>query len=391
MVAKYLAYLLLMAVALELPAACGSQGIPAKPDKRQFMSLIDDSNRPTPAAPNGLYDLLGEIEQSGQQQQATEKSSSKKKGFSGSLFTKKVKEVYKDTKNLISQEVASVLKLDSRGRLKALIDEVKGDIKYVRREFSLFTIPWSPMVRRALNYIGATNLNRLQWDKNNDLDFSHDALKSLAMGYEFMRIMMAWRENMLVAHEAYKLYLESLVAKLGDGNSADAENKFRVDDDVLYRLKVIHNYMLLAGWLSIEELVQLPMAKLEYLIGTLHEEPAGDFESQYLRDMLVYEEMLKLTMDSFKEDHQQMIATVEEAKQSGRASEADFEEVDEFFDDFRDALAEGEVHNIVWEIPYKVEKFMNSLTGQLQWNPLVYQDARLLSELKKKAIERQSG
>lgn len=101
-----------------------------------------------------------------------------------------------------TDSISAYLKLDSgRGKLLALLDSVTSDINFVRKQFSQFSLDWSPAMEQALNYLGDTKLDKIKWNDRDELDMRKDALHSIVFGYEFMRLMIAWRENLLMAHE----------------------------------------------------------------------------------------------------------------------------------------------------------------------------------------------
>lgn len=267
--------------------------------------------------------------------------------------------------NQATDSLSAMLQLDNKGRLLALIEEVKGDIHFVRKEFSKFSITWAPIMEKSLNYLGDHNLDRVKLNTKDELDFSSDALHSLVFGYEFMRLMMAWRENLLVAHEAYKLYLETVKDELVESKSTS--NSVNVDENFIFHMKTIHAYMLLTAWLSLDELILEPRMKLDHLMEVEDDRPKN-YESEYFRNIIVLQELYEPTIKEFDEEEKQVTDAIGHA---GALTE-DFEDVDRFFDDFKTKLIEEDIKSIDWEAPKELEEFMKKLQPQLQFNPLVY-------------------
>ena len=300
----------------------------------------------------------------------------------------KMNKAYKATKNVIndipkyveqaSNSVSKLLQLDNKGRLLALIQEVKKDIKFVRKEFSHFTLIWSPIMEDALNYLGDDGLDKVTWNEKDELDFRRDALHSLAFGFEFMNLMTAWRENLLIAHEAYKLYLETIKYELIDSKKLaapkqrDAMDKLIVDETFIFQLNTIHTYMLLTAWQSINDAMFEAKMKLDHLM-TIEDDQSKNYESKYFANIVVFQEMYEPTISEFEYEKEEVTQKITSA---GAVSE-DFVDVDLFFDNFREGLAKNEVRDVDWKIPKELSQFMDKMAPQLEANLKVYSRAFL--------------
>jgi len=305
-----------------------------------------------------------------------------------SSWMKSMKAAYRSTKNSLkpvagaiielpkymsqaTDSISAFLKLDSRGRLLAMIEQVDEEIQFLRREFSSFSLSWSPIMEKALNYIGSKNLNKLEWASRDELDFRQDALYLVAFGYEFMRLMIGWRENLIVAHEAYKLYLERIKMDLASGNK-----ELTVNEDLMFHLNTIHNYMLLSSWFEIDSLLLEPRMKLDYLMAH-HDDQEKNYEREYFRLAIVFQELYEPVISEFEREKREVSDALSLAGAQGES----LEDVDAFFLQFREALAKNQIKDIDWEIPEPLAEFMRELKPEIQYNPLVYRKS-FLKELK---------
>lgn len=316
--------------------------------------------------------------------EAAGQAKSKSKLLSAKFFKKQIDKMVKATvqgaaklgENVhqAADSMSVLLKLDSRGRQLALIEKVNEEMQFVRSEFSSFTITWAPIMERALNYLGDKNLNKVKFRKD-ELCHRRDALHSLAFGFEFIKLCIAWRENLLVAHEAYKLYLETVKRDLVE--SQRIGNKTTVDEDFIFQLRTIHNYMLLTAWMGIDEVALEPRMKLDYLM-LIEDDQVKNYESEYFRNIVVLQEIYEPTIREFDCEEREV---VEAMGQAGALTE-DFEDVDRFFGNFRHSLAEHEVRDVDWKVPKELEAFLHKLAPELQYNRLVYTES-FLEDLKR--------
>lgn len=320
----------------------------------------------------------------------------KSKLLTGSYYKKMMKSAYKSTKNgilkpmaeaivelpnyvvQVSDSLSALLKLDNKGRLLAMIDEVNKDIAFVRKEFSSFSIEWSPIMTKALNYLGAKDLNKVPHNGRDELDFRRDALYALAFGYEFMFLMIAWRENLFLAHEAYKRYLEAVKHQIL--HPAPGEEKKEVDEQFIYQMQAVHNYMLFSAWMDIDLISIEAKMKLEHLMKVV-DSGRKDYEREYLRKIIVLQEMYEPTVEEFAQEKQQVL----EAVTSYGFSAQESSDIEEFLEDFKKSAYDDEV-DFDWEVPKQLENFMKEMRPELQYNERVYSYA-YQKELKKATIE----
>lgn len=274
------------------------------------------------------------------------------------------------------ESISATLKLDSKGRLLAMIAEVEDDIKFVRREFSSFSITWSPIMEKSLSYIGREHLDKLHWKDKDEMDFRKDALNAAAFGYEFMLLMMAWRENLMFAHQAFKAYLESVKADF-------EEEKFEINEEYMYQLEAIHNYILLNSWMEIDNLSVENKMKLDYLMEIYDEKPKN-YESEYFRHIILMQELYEPTNEEFKAERKQVLEALADVGNSDEENQ--FEDVDEFLQEFKEDLVnnnhgENGKDKIDWEVPEHLAEFMKSLRPELRYNQLIYPKS-FLADLK---------
>lgn len=300
-------------------------------------------------------------------------------------LSKKLKGAYKCTKNSIisvpkyvnkaSDIISATIKINERGRLLALIEELNLSMMVVRKEFSSFTEIWSPLMEQALNYVGTTNLNKIRWNEKDEFDFRRDALHVLAAGYEFMRTMIAWRQNTLTAHAAYRLYLETIKNDL-------SKNPIIVDEQFIYQMEAIHNYLLFKSWLLLDSINSEPKLKFDY-VSRKHDELPRNYESEYFRSLIIFQELYEPTMEDLDYERQ---ATIDAVSTAGAFAE-DFAEVDEFLEDFINSLDEYPIPDI--ELTSELLKFMADLKPEIQYNPQVYDKdfMIMLKEAKGAAIK----
>lgn len=320
--------------------------------------------------------------------------------FSSDFLKNKLKETYQATKDTVATAIVDVpkivnqatdslsafLKLDSRGRLLAMIDQVEEDIKFVRKEYSSFSLSWSPIMEKALNYIGAENLYRLKYDSSDEFDFRLDALNVVAFGYEFMKLMTSWRQNMIVAHQAYKLYLETVKKDLEEASKTEDGSKIVVNEDFMYQLNAIHNYMLVSSWVTFDDETRESSIKLDYLMA-VNDDRLRDYEKEYLRSVIVLQEIYEPTVEAFREERKE---AVDQLSSAGVATE-NFEDVNVFFDDFRQALSKNEFKSIDWKVPVQMSDFLERMRLQVEYNPIVYKKPLLrdLMAIKEKYANQQ--
>lgn len=272
--------------------------------------------------------------------------------------------------------VSTVLKLDSKGRLMAMIEDVNDDIKFVRREYSRFTLTWSPFMEAALSYLG-TYLEKINCKRDDELDFRCDALHSLAFGYEFIRLMNGWRENLLIAHEAFKLYLETIKEESFDSNkNNNSKEELVVDENFIFYMNTIHAYLLMTAWASIDEIVLEPRTKLDYLMNKMDGQPKN-YESNYFRDIVVYQELYEPTINEFAKERLQVAETIIHAG----VKEEDLEHVDVFFDNFRHLLSQNKFEGVHWQVPEVMYKFLAKIGPGIQYHRVIYTDS-FLKQLK---------
>lgn len=309
-------------------------------------------------------------------------SSSLPKFLKPTFLKKKVKKAYKSTKESLAvlpkkmtqatDSISMLLKLDKKGRIMALIEEVQQAIVFVRAEYSKFVISWSPMMESALNYLGDKNLHKVTWNEKDEFDFRQDALNMLAIGHEFHLLMLNWRDELIIAHMAYKMYLESVKQDIVEPQ--DPNYKIKVDDFYLFQLEAIHNYILFKAWLTIDEINLEPRMKLAYLFN-LNDQKLKNYESDYFRHTIFFQELFEPTLNEFKDERQQVIDSVSTAGDLKN----DFQEIDEFIDDFRDSMSDDEFGKIT--VPLEMIKFVDDLKVQLQYSPLLY-DLEFMQDLK---------
>lgn len=302
----------------------------------------------------------------------------------GSLKTR-LKGAYQSTKDSIisipkyvekaSDAISLTMKLDKKGRILAMIEQLNKSMSVVRNEFSKFTETWSPIMEGALNYVGATNLNKLKWNDNDEFDFRRDALNVIAAGFEFMRIMIAWRQNTLISHAAYRLYLETVKKDIGDPAVV-------IDENFMHQMDAIHNYILFKSWLLMDNINLEPKMKFEY-ISQKHDALLKNYESDYFRSLIIFQELYEPTMQEFDSERQQVIDTVSTAA----AYVDQFAEVDDFIEDFIKSLDQEPIQDI--ELTPEMIKFMADLKPEIQYNPQVYDKKFMLKlkEAKEKAIK----
>lgn len=288
-------------------------------------------------------------------------------------MTKTLKEMPKYM-NQATDSLSAMLKLDSKGRLLALIDETNEDIYYVRREFSSFSVAWSPIMEKALNYVGSKNLAKLRWSDSDELDYRKDALMTLSFGYEYMRVMMAWRDNLLIAHNAFKLYLETVKKDLLEPK--DPNEKPVIDEEFVEHLRAVKAYILFTTWLQIDAATLEPKMKLDYMM-TLNDDRPKNYENDYFRQIILLQEMYEPTMDEFNAQKEQ----IQEFLSRAGADGDDFGDVEDFFMDYRQQLADNKIQGIDYKVPQAMVNFMEELRPELQYNVLVYKSA-FLAELK---------
>lgn len=300
--------------------------------------------------------------------------------FSSEYLGRKLKGAYTSTKNSLisipkyvgkaSDRIAATMKINEKGRLLALIDELNKSMNVVRQAFSEFTETWSPLMEQALNYVGTSNLNKLRWNDNDEFDFRRDALNVLAAGYEFMRIMIAWRQNTLTAHAAYRLYLETVKNDLSDPSIV-------VDEDFIYQLEAIHNYILFKSWLLLDSINLEPKMKFEYL-SQKHDDRLRNYESDYFRSIIVFQELYEPTMEELDNSRQDVIDSVS----TTGALVDEFAEVDEFIEDFVKSLDETPIPEI--ELTPELIKLMAELKPEIQYNPQIYDKKFMLKLIQAK-------
>lgn len=313
------------------------------------------------------------------------------------FWKKGIKDAYHVTKEKVKElpavmkdatdNIAAMLKLDSRGRLLAMIKEVEDDISFVRREFSSFSLTWSAAMDKSLTYIGTDDLNHLNCKGKDELDFRHDALIAATFGYEFMRLMMAWRENLMIGHQAYKEYLQQVLLDL-------EKEHFEVKEDFIYQLETIHNYILLNCWMEIDNLAIESKMKLDFLM-EMNDKRPKNYESEYFRQIIVLQEIYDPTSEEFKQEREQVVNALSESGQNDDS----FNDVDDFFADFKNNLVADEnntdnkQNKIDWEVPQELVDFMNMLQPGLRFNSVIYQKSFLkdLKEAKEKAMSEMYG
>lgn len=294
--------------------------------------------------------------------------------FGSDYLGKKLKCAYKRTKKSIikipkyvekaSDMIAVTMNINEKGRLVALINQLNKTMGVVRQAFSQFTEVWSPMMEQALNYVGSTNLNKVRWNDNDEFDFRRDALTVLAAGYEFMRVMIAWRQNTLIAHAAYRLYLETVKRDLSDPAIV-------IDEQFIYKLEAIHHYILFKSWLIIDSINLEPKMKFEY-ISQKHDQRTRNYESDYFRSVIIFQELYEPTMDELEAERQAVIDSMSTAG----AFADEFLEVDEFIEDFIKSLDESPIQDI--ELTPELIKFMTELKPEIQYNPQIYEKKFML-------------
>lgn len=298
---------------------------------------------------------------------------------SGKFLKRTMNSAYKATKNGIktaitelpkvieqtNDRISAILKLDSKGRLLALIDDVNDDIALVKEEFSTFSLQWAPIIERILNFIGDKNLNKLKWDEGDDLDFRGDALYALAFGYELMNVFIPWRENLLIAHEAYKAYLEAIRPKVQMPETSS--ERVIVDENFIFRHKTIHAYLLHRAWTQIQMQIAEPQRRLDKLMEVCDQMPKN-YESDYFRYIVEFQERYEPLSEVLADDFQQIQDTVADL-----GIKDNMEKVDDFLEEFQDALAAGDLPNVKWAAPEELHEFMEKLEPELNQNTRIYE------------------
>jgi hypothetical protein len=238
-------------------------------------------------------------------------------------------------------------------KVERLIHQANKAGSFVREEFAKITMVLSPIIEDALEFIGDQNLNNLKWDPVDEIDYRRDALHALAIGYEFMMIMIIWRENLLVAHEAYKFWLESLVE-----SCKDTKKKFS-----LKRLRFspaeVHNYMLLLAWDEIQFDMLESRMSLEY-VSNLEEMRPKNYESKFFRHVVRLQEYYVAT-----------IAEIERERDETMPALVDQTETASAFLDFKQ-LVDHQVLDIDVKVPEKLTEFMTKLQPQLRRSKRLY-------------------
>lgn len=302
-------------------------------------------------------------------------------GNAPTYLRKKVTKVCQTTKKGLlefvqqaSDSISLLLKLDKKGRLLALIEEVDKAMVFVRKEYSKFVITWTPLMEDALNYLGCKDLHYVKWDEKDEFDLRQDALIMLAVGHEFHLLMLNWRDELLLAHSAYKLYLESVKHEALEGPT-EGSSKVIVDDFFLFQLEAIHNYVLFKAWLTIDEVNLESRMKLAYLFN-FNDGRLKNYESDYFRHIIIFQELFEPTLDEFKSERRQVIDSVSTAG----VMRNDFEEVDEFIDDYRASMSADKQSGKI-TVPVEMLEFVDRLKRELQYNPRLY-DFEFLTDLK---------
>lgn len=295
--------------------------------------------------------------------------------------------------------MSSLLQLDSKGRVLALIEEVDEDIYFVKNQFSTFSIDWAPIMESALNYLGIEDLDSVNVKSKDELDYRGDALNLIAFGYELMKLMIAWREHMLTAHQAYKVYLETVKQDLVEGQSGQ---RITVDKYLIFQLQTIHDYLILTSWMDFEADTLETGLKLKYL-NTAEDRKITNYESDYFRGIVQLQEFYEPAIEVFKEDKEDILIAVTKNMCAGPddprlqvgevltgpdvdistvtcVSDDDMQDVEEFFNNFRDNKESLEIAGL--DLPKELIDFMNKLKPAMQYNTKVYK-SKLLKQLKK--------
>lgn len=311
------------------------------------------------------------------------------KKFKGALkATKKGLEATKKSLEATKQEMSSALDSvraclwGTRASLLALIKEVEQGARSIRKEFSMFSAEWAPLMEEALDYLGDKNLNKVTWDDTNPLDLRRDALHSLVIGYEFMRMKIVWREYLLLAHEAFKAWLEGLMKQCDSGN-VELER-------LPYSPEEVHDYMLLLAWTDIDFYGLEPFENLEYLM-EITDARDRNYESKFFRNIVVLQEFYFPAIKNIREErdelYEQMYITSgdDPDNEQDRKVIEDQPETAQAYFDVQAEVSDGTLKVDV-VAPEKLTEFMAMLTPQLRQTRLVY-DKRHLKELKMKLAE----